>query len=318
MRPTFAAFECSLSHTEVPIPPCFSSHNFWNTNNTNEQYYTPTNSGSSSSSRSQFIDWQRRNLSQTRKEIATWNEGENGEQMMSWTSMSDEGRVSSRGGGSSRMGPLIAAMPSQRKRQMREGRKEQKQLQRSGNIGSGNTAALIGNNPNNKSKNSNNADKKDPTLIATALRTLEQDMSLLDNLASLQPQLSGTEVGLLLGAVLASGVGPIVFPGTSVTEVLAPAAAACEFGFCCCCSRSSIFFSRSHLITTLYNYQLLPQLPLGVSTLVESLSQMEKRLQPTQFNVQPRRKPCLPTLRESRQLHHCALESVQHVLLVRF
>eukprot|EP01082_Thalassiosira_pseudonana_P008516 g7662.t1.1.5e17418a g7662 g7662.t1 contig24:1200036-1202445(+) len=182
--------------------------------------------GSSSSSRSQFIDWQRRNLSQTRKEIATWNEGENGEQMMSWTSMSDEGRVSSRGGGSSRMGPLIAAMPSQRKRQMREGRKEQKQLQRSGNIGSGNTAALIGNNPNNKSKNSNNADKKDPTLIATALRTLEQDMSLLDNLASLQPQLSGTEVGLLLGAVLASGVGPIVFPGTSVTEVLAPAAAA--------------------------------------------------------------------------------------------
>lgn len=38
--------------------------------------------------------------------------------------------------------------------------------------------------------------------------------------------LSGTEVGLLLGAVVASGMGPILFPGTSVTEVLAPAAAA--------------------------------------------------------------------------------------------
>lgn len=68
--------------------------------------------------------------------------------------------------------------------------------------------------------------KKDQTLITTALQTLEKDMAILDNLASLQPQLSGTEVGLLLGAVVASGIGPIAFPGTSVTEVLAPAAAA--------------------------------------------------------------------------------------------
>lgn len=51
-------------------------------------------------------------------------------------------------------------------------------------------------------------------------------MTLLDNMASSQPQLSGTEVGLLLGAIAASGVGPIFFPGTSITEVLAPAAAA--------------------------------------------------------------------------------------------
>ena len=69
----------------------------------------------------------------------------------------------------------------------------------------------------------------DTTLITTALKTLERDMSLLDNVASQQSQLSGTEVGLLAGAVLASGIGPIVFPGTSVTELLAPAAAACEY-----------------------------------------------------------------------------------------
>jgi hypothetical protein len=69
---------------------------------------------------------------------------------------------------------------------------------------------------------------KERTLITTALRTLERDMALLDDVASLQTQLSSTEVGLLLGAIAASGVGPIFFPGTSVTEVLAPAAAACE------------------------------------------------------------------------------------------
>ena len=70
---------------------------------------------------------------------------------------------------------------------------------------------------------------KERTLITTALRTLERDMALLDDVASLQTQLSSTEVGLLLGAIAASGVGPIFFPGTSVTEVLAPAAAACEW-----------------------------------------------------------------------------------------
>ena len=77
----------------------------------------------------------------------------------------------------------------------------------------------------------NDADARpdeDSSLITTALRTLERDMAFLDNEASLRPQLSGTEVGLLLGAVLASGAGPIAFPGTSVTELLAPAAAACE------------------------------------------------------------------------------------------
>merc|ERR1719401_1183500 len=39
---------------------------------------------------------------------------------------------------------------------------------------------------------------KDSALITTALQTLEKDMAFLDNVAALQPQLSGTEVGLLL------------------------------------------------------------------------------------------------------------------------
>ena len=62
--------------------------------------------------------------------------------------------------------------------------------------------------------------------VSTALATLERDMSMLDNLASLQPQLSVAELAALTGAVVASGLGPILFPGTSVTEALAPAAAA--------------------------------------------------------------------------------------------
>jgi hypothetical protein len=85
---------------------------------------------------------------------------------------------------------------------------------------------------NNKKRGRRSTDNKSddrPTTISTALQTLERDMTILDNLASLQPQLSLPEVGLLLGAVTASGIGPIVFPGTSVTEVLAPAAAACEY-----------------------------------------------------------------------------------------
>ncbi len=86
---------------------------------------------------------------------------------------------------------------------------------------------------NNNNNNNNNSNKQqDETTISAALKTIENDMAILDVLASLQPQLSGTEVGLLLGAIVVSGVGPIFFPGTSVTEVLAPAAAACEW-YCC-------------------------------------------------------------------------------------
>ena len=66
----------------------------------------------------------------------------------------------------------------------------------------------------------------DPTPIATTLKTLERDMSLLDNLVSSKITLSKTEFSLLFGAIVTSGMGPIAFPGTSVTELLAPAAAA--------------------------------------------------------------------------------------------
>ena len=158
-------------------------------------------------------------------------------------------RIDERNGSSvtsdSRMAPLIAALPSQKREQ--EWRLEQRNPEvgvksiwkynannevNSIAMGKGvkkSNGNFNGNsNRRNNSNSNNNSNAKDQALIATALRTVEKDMSLLDNLASLQPQLSGTEVGLLLGAVVASGLGPIVFPGTSVTEVLAPAAAACE------------------------------------------------------------------------------------------
>ncbi|KAL7448140.1 hypothetical protein ACHAWC_000952, partial [Mediolabrus comicus] len=69
-------------------------------------------------------------------------------------------------------------------------------------------------------------DPDDPTPIATTLKTLERDMSLLDNLVASKITLSRTEFSLLFGAIITSGMGPIAFPGTSVTELLAPAAAA--------------------------------------------------------------------------------------------
>ena len=71
-----------------------------------------------------------------------------------------------------------------------------------------------------------NSNSDDPTPIATTLKTLERDMSLLDNLVSSKITLSKTEFSLLFGAIITSGMGPIFFPGTSVTELLAPAAAA--------------------------------------------------------------------------------------------
>ena len=118
-----------------------------------------------------------------------------------------------------RMTPLVAALPSTQKNAAKINDNKGKNKNGSKN-----------NNDNNILSTSNRTpkSKKDQTLITTALQTLEKDMAILDNVVSLQPQLSGTEVGLLLGAVVASGIGPIAFPGRSVTEVLAPAAAACE------------------------------------------------------------------------------------------
>lgn len=139
------------------------------------------------SNRSRLIAWQRRNLANVRRETALN------------AAMLENGAGERREGRASR---LAASLPSNRKKEASE---------------EGTSASKDG---------PAEGDDEDPTLVSTALQTLERDMALLDNLASLRPQLSGTEVGLLLGAVVASGIGPIAFPGTSVTEVLAPAAAA--------------------------------------------------------------------------------------------
>ncbi|KAL7486241.1 hypothetical protein ACHAW6_011841 [Cyclotella cf. meneghiniana] len=146
--------------------------------------------GGINSNREEFLNWQRQNLVQARREVA-------------------EGGVRS---------ALIAALPSS-KRQIDENE--------DGNMRKNVDRIRTHNKTRKKHKNNKSEETNDnPTTITKALQTLERDMSMLDNLASLQPQLSAAEVGLLLGAVVASGIGPIVFPGTSVTEVLAPAAAA--------------------------------------------------------------------------------------------
>ena len=105
--------------------------------------------------------------------------------------------------------------------------------------------------------------KDDNTLITTALETLERDMALLDNVASQQSQLSGTEVGLLAGAVVASGMGPIVFPGTSVTELLKfYMYASASFLISTC---FVLLSSINHKVRVLLNYW--PRLLLHVSIL---------------------------------------------------
>ncbi|KAL3778758.1 hypothetical protein ACHAWO_011412 [Cyclotella atomus] len=146
----------------------------------------------SNSTRSEFINWQRENLREVRRDVGK------GTLLQSRDTEKSSDRESD-AKGVRKM--LINALPSN-------------------NQSSGQS---------NKKRGRRSTDNKSddrPTTISTALQTLERDMTILDNLASLQPQLSLPEVGLLLGAVTASGIGPIVFPGTSVTEVLAPAAAA--------------------------------------------------------------------------------------------
>lgn len=161
-----------------------------------------------SSRRSRLIKWQRQNLSGVRSDIASYGTSSSGKIVSLGSRSRGGGDIDNNG--QQRMTPLVAALPLSKK-----------------------AAANNNNNTNGgstKSKNNNKVinSKKDQTLITAALETLEKDMSLLDNLELQQSQLSGTEVGLLLVAILASGMGPIFFPGTSVTEVLAPAAAACE------------------------------------------------------------------------------------------
>ena len=151
--------------------------------------------GSDTSTRSEFIDWQRENLRDVRREVGS------GTLLRERSTMKQSGGTRKTEVGVREA--LIKALPSNNGGKKQNGRGKNKSIKKS-------------------------ESNDDPTTISTALQTLERDMTLLDNLASLQPQLSLPEVGLLLGAVTASGIGPIVFPGTSVTEVLAPAAAACK------------------------------------------------------------------------------------------
>jgi len=162
------------------------------------------------SRRSRLLKWQRQNLAGVRREIAMSSFVRKSGGIVGSTSINGGGGGDGDSGG--RMTPLVAALPSSKK-------KNAKNANNRGRNNNGNN-----NDTTNDDKLINS--KKDQTLIAAALQTLEKDMALLDNFASSQSQLSGAEVGLLLGAVLASGLGPIAFPGTSVTEVLAPAAAA--------------------------------------------------------------------------------------------
>jgi hypothetical protein len=154
----------------------------------------------SNSTRSEFINWQRENLREVRRNIGrgTLLQSRDIEEL-------SDGGVESNGGVRKM---LIKALPSNNKPSGQDNKKRGR-------------------------RSTDNKPDDRPTTISTALQTLERDMTILDNLASLQPQLSLPEVGLLLGAVTASGIGPIAFPGTSVTEVLAPAAAACKYrGIC--------------------------------------------------------------------------------------
>jgi hypothetical protein len=179
---------------------------------------------SSTRSRSEFIDWQRDNLRHVRAEVARGRRGSVGDSGVGANSSINNGGENH--SGVRRM--LINALPSSNNKQykMSFNNHNSNNGPTSNNKNGNNQRKSKRVSSNNNNNNSNNNNNDDPTTITTALQTLERDMTILDNLASLQPQLSLPEVGLLLGAVAASGIGPIVFPGTSVTEVLAPAAAA--------------------------------------------------------------------------------------------
>jgi hypothetical protein len=191
--------------------------------------------GVSSNSRTQLIQWQRESLRNVRREI--WDRASNASApASSSSSMSSTAVAANESGGrgvegtatknneddNNRMTPLVDILQQRATARTSSSRRD---------TTTSNSNSKVNNNKGNYNNNNSN-NKQDQTTITAALKTIENDMAILDVLASLQPQLSGTEVGLLLGAIVVSGVGPIFFPGTSVTEVLAPAAAACECAYC--------------------------------------------------------------------------------------
>jgi hypothetical protein len=67
--------------------------------------------------------------------------------------------------------------------------------------------------------------QKDASPVASALRKITKDMSLLDEVAGRTPQLSGLEIGLLASTVAISAAAPALV-GVKVVEVLVPSMAA--------------------------------------------------------------------------------------------
>jgi len=84
-----------------------------------------------------------------------------------------------------------------------------------------------GNNENISPTSNEKNYRKDRSVVASAVESLEKDMENLDSFAEQKSQLSGVELGLLTGSILAAGSGPILFQDSmKIVEVLAPAAAA--------------------------------------------------------------------------------------------
>ena len=210
--------------------------------------------GGSSSSRTEFLQWQRAELAHVRRNVVQWDGSEGGtvdnesdrrafgfpvneygDNAYNDVDVGVNGGVGNGGGG--RMRGLIDRLPSMKKVRVRvrksvreaNSRVHQQQKEAFTSSSSSSSSTSLQQQPPIDEQQITTAttnDPDDPTPIATTLKTLERDMSLLDNLVASKITLSRTEFSLLFGAIITSGMGPIAFPGTSVTELLAPAAAA--------------------------------------------------------------------------------------------
>jgi len=222
-----------------------------------------TTNGRGPSSRTEFLQWQRQELAHVRREVVQWDGSEGGTVDNESDRRSfgfptngqygnnEYGESGNRGvggslensrGGGGRMSKLIQRLPSLRRRSRNDGYSSSGSLNGGddGDYDNNIMASSLDNATTRRTASKSTAkyekqrqieqeeatNPDDPTPIATTLKTLERDMSLLDNLVSSKITLSKTEFSLLFGAIITSGMGPIAFPGTSVTELLAPAAAA--------------------------------------------------------------------------------------------
>ena len=214
-----------------------------------------TGTSGSTNTRTEFLQWQRKELAHVRREVVQWDGSEGGtvdresDRRSFGFPNGTYGRNDNDGGssgGGGRMSKLIQKLPSLRRRL--KGDNDSATANVNGddtgnNAMSSSSSSIVDNATTNtrqtdaskqqiqqqepeQTTTTTTTNPDDPTPIATTLKTLERDMSLLDNLVSSKITLSKTEFSLLFGAIVTSGMGPIAFPGTSVTELLAPAAAA--------------------------------------------------------------------------------------------